>query len=394
MTLELSAEEGLLVTAAAGRCAAPVAGGPVRWEALGELARWHRVLPLLWAHVRDGGALVPADVPAPVLDALRGQARGEAARTLQLQFELDRALGALDGAGIPVVLLKGAALAGTVYPDPGLRPMIDLDLLVGRDDVQRALEVVQPLGYDVSGAALGRDDEARLATIHHHFPLTKSGGAVVIELHHGVLVDRLDFDVQGIWDRSASHPGGRPCRLPSPEDLFLHVAVHFAFDRIQRGASSLGQVADVVRIADRWPLDWPAVVERARANEVADRLFLALHATDALAGAVAPAEVVDELRPAGFTEELGEQFVRQRVLVAEPALPLEQLRHGGLRRIFPGRGALERYVRPEDGATPSVARLHARRVRALTRRLVHEAPAPHRLAEDVRLTRWLVGLRE
>ena len=40
-----------------------------------------------------------------------------------------------------------SALLGDVYEDPALRPMSDIDLLVGRDDVSRAVGALAPLGY-------------------------------------------------------------------------------------------------------------------------------------------------------------------------------------------------------------------------------------------------------
>jgi hypothetical protein len=51
-------------------------------------------------------------------------------------------------------------------------------------------------------------------------------------------------------------------------------------------------------------------------------------------------------------------------------------------------------VRIDEGVPPSVVRLRVRRYRALARRLRHELPAPRRLVADVRLSRWLLTLRE
>jgi hypothetical protein len=104
-----------------------------------------------------------------------------------------------------------------------------------------------------------------------------------------------------------------------------------------------------------------------------------------------PDELVASLRPASFTPELGIAFVRRRVLAEGPMLPIDQVQVGGLRRLFPGRGALERYVR-YDEPTPSITRLRARRWAALTRRLATQLPRPLELARDVRLSRWMTTL--
>ncbi len=48
---------------------------------------------------------------------------------------------------LPVTLLKGADFAKSLYPEPGLRPMGDLDLFVPRALFSRALTIVENLGY-------------------------------------------------------------------------------------------------------------------------------------------------------------------------------------------------------------------------------------------------------
>lgn len=52
---------------------------------------------------------------------------------------------------IPAVVLKGAALAVTLYPSIGLRPMGDIDLLVPKDRLDQAVAVVRALGYVPKG---------------------------------------------------------------------------------------------------------------------------------------------------------------------------------------------------------------------------------------------------
>ena len=52
---------------------------------------------------------------------------------------------------IDFLVLKGLYLAFTIYPDEGFRPMVDVDLLVRRVDLDRIDEVLAELGYlDIS----------------------------------------------------------------------------------------------------------------------------------------------------------------------------------------------------------------------------------------------------
>src|ERR1700682_4246223 len=49
----------------------------------------------------------------------------------------------LETAHIPVMVLKGAALATLVYEDIGLRPYVDVDLLVNPENGARAQELIR-----------------------------------------------------------------------------------------------------------------------------------------------------------------------------------------------------------------------------------------------------------
>ena len=101
-----------------------------------ELARRERVGPLLYDAVRKKHLL-----PAEVETALRQSYYLTAACNLRLFAALDQALRALAARGIEVIVLKGAALAQTVYPSVALRPMGDLDVLVRPASVPAARTV-------------------------------------------------------------------------------------------------------------------------------------------------------------------------------------------------------------------------------------------------------------
>jgi len=50
-------------------------------------------------------------------------------------------------AGIQTILLKGAALILLHYKDPGLRPMVDFDILVPAGKAAAAIKVLTELGW-------------------------------------------------------------------------------------------------------------------------------------------------------------------------------------------------------------------------------------------------------
>lgn len=71
-----------------------------------------------------------------------------AAVELGLAAEVRRVVDRLASASVPVLLMKGTALAYSHYPHPCLRPRTDTDLLLRPCDVAKAARVFEALGYE------------------------------------------------------------------------------------------------------------------------------------------------------------------------------------------------------------------------------------------------------
>ncbi|HTH00937.1 MAG TPA: nucleotidyltransferase family protein [Vicinamibacterales bacterium] len=73
--------------------------------------------------------------------------RSVVARELIRAHEITHVLDALAARKVFPILLKGAALAYTVYPSPAMRPRVDTDLLVARDHIAVVRDVLSRRGY-------------------------------------------------------------------------------------------------------------------------------------------------------------------------------------------------------------------------------------------------------
>src|SRR5699024_2026442 len=105
-----------------------------------ELAQLHHVFPLLAQQLL---LLNPPDLRRAVL-------RHWAMETLARQAMATQALlvltGALEKAGIPALVVKGA-VCRSLYPSPDLRPSSDEDILIQPEDLPAAEQVFRSLGY-------------------------------------------------------------------------------------------------------------------------------------------------------------------------------------------------------------------------------------------------------
>ena len=113
------------------------------FDELAIAAEHHGLEPLVLAHVERTGLEIPDDLRARLSARRTQHAHAAAVRTRVIE-DVSHAMAQ---AGVPFLVLKGAALAHLVYDDPRLRPMRDVDLLVRKADTGRALDVLTRCGF-------------------------------------------------------------------------------------------------------------------------------------------------------------------------------------------------------------------------------------------------------
>ncbi|NCC36738.1 MAG: hypothetical protein EOM24_32705, partial [Chloroflexia bacterium] len=170
----------------------------------------------------------------------------------------------LMGAGIPCLALKGAFLDFDAYPQLGLRPLRDLDILVPASDALRAYEILLAAGLvRVQEPDCQGDPEATIAIQKQHLPpLRTTPSGVTVEVHARLyhlnqgtpkLVDP-STDV-AFWQRAVEvRTGGETLRFPAPNDMLLHLIVHAVLDhKFSNGPLVL---SDVAFLLERQTIDW------------------------------------------------------------------------------------------------------------------------------------------
>ena len=195
---------------------------PVDWPALEALQR------LAWSEgvtVLVGDRLArSASVPAAVRQLCRAWTTEQAAAELGRRVRLKAVLALLDQAGIPVLVLKGAALAHWLYPTPSLRESYDVDLLFAdRADAERAAAVLAQLGYVTP---------YRASRIRHELLCRSGDGNLDLDLHWKLIEWPVFKQLPGfatLYDARIALPrlGNTACGLGAPHAL-LHACVHRA----------------------------------------------------------------------------------------------------------------------------------------------------------------------
>ena len=162
----------------------------------------------------------------------------------------------LASAGIPTIVLKGAALAETVYGNPSLRHCHDIDLLIKEQDLRRATGLLSPLGFKK------RDEpDSEESKMDHD-------SALPLELHTRLFeIPYYTAPLAEMWERSEKRiVAGVEAQILSPADNLLHVCGH-AFYSAKR--KSLRWVCDAWLIIDqhRDP-NWDLLFDCARRSHL------------------------------------------------------------------------------------------------------------------------------
>jgi hypothetical protein len=248
------------------------------------------------------GLVLSAIVRAPLAQSLSAEVLEEFTlsfahlrrQAIVRDMERDRLLSLLEQKGLMPVVLKGGALRETIYDQPAERSLGDLDLLCPDDQVESSIETLQASGYAYRRLS---SDEAREAYRQHHFHflLTHPGGFVV-EVHWALSRPHGDFhlDHRAFLARAVERPRASrpPLRVPSAEDMILHMASQNAEDAF----AQLRRVVDVDRLIASTPhLDWNYLRQAARYGDVQILTAVALRLAQLLLGAPVPHGFVESL---------------------------------------------------------------------------------------------------
>jgi len=213
-----------------------------------------------------------------------------------LRDELGRLLQRFRTSAVPVLVLKGAALAETVYPDPAWRPLHDMDLLVPPETVTTVMAFLAQEGYRPTAPEVApgiiRAYESQIAlTPTRPLPFGLEVHWHLFDSPHHQRVIPMDW----FWQtcRPLALAAGEACML-GPEAQLLHLGAHLWLHH--RGRGLLWQFDLVMllhALADR--LDWDAVVHRAAVYDLVLSTRYVLNGLATLWQAPVPATVLARL---------------------------------------------------------------------------------------------------
>jgi hypothetical protein len=219
--------------------------------------------------------MVPAEIkPNPTFAA--------AARNLMLDAAAVECISALRGEGIRAILLKGPVTARWLYSEGGIRDYTDVDLLVDRAELGRALQILKGLGYRDTQADRSPNETATHARALALDPSSELERAVrfpkglLVDLHwtfHGIGASDAEFWGVAAGSAARMHIAGTDVEIPNEPTRTLLLALHAATE----GPAVPRALADLERGLERLADEtWATAYELARRLDALPRFIAGL----------------------------------------------------------------------------------------------------------------------
>jgi Uncharacterised nucleotidyltransferase len=259
--------------------------GEVTWELMIEVASFHSVTPTLAACFDPD-----IDIPSDVCEYFESVLALNKKRNEQILSTLARVAGLLNAIDIEPVLLKGAALlVEGIYPQPAMRILGDIDILIPKDRSAEASAALKAVGFDTKWTAVS-------PPTHHHLPmLLDPETGTGVELHTDVISRSADAVIATDWFCEMARPvvfRGQRVRLPEPTRNAGHIIFH---SEIFHGLYTLNKVQlrhvidlALLRVRHEKAINWDELDRRFSAAGAGEVLATYLHLASELLGQAAP----------------------------------------------------------------------------------------------------------
>jgi len=284
-----------------------ILSGPVDWKYLLSLAEFHGITPLISYNLNSNG--ISRKIPQPYLEKLNKIYNNTLFQNVILSVELAKVLSVFSQYGIPVIPLKGTVLAELLYGNPGLRTMVDIDILVRSEELARASSLLIEMGYQQFTEDYSQPHP------FHGAPYRKEGiFPLFLELHWDLDDERLlSISKQEIWHHAQilKLPWGSIMVL-SPEDTLLYMSI-----QLSKQATQVRTLCDIAELLKKYAgvLDWGYIIETAHSWQIETMVYYALKRAQGILGAPVPASLV-RLKPSLWRWWLLRLLIDERIFTS------------------------------------------------------------------------------
>lgn len=292
------------------------------WDLLIRQARISNLLSSLYFVLADNKLLDA--IPEQARRHLEWSSMSARRHSQAVLWEIGFIRQAMEEAGVPLVLLKGAAYVLARLPHARGRIFSDIDIIVPKDSLGNAEASLMMHGWHATHHD-AYDQRYYREWMHEIPPMEHIKRMTVIDVHHAILPATAAIHPDAGKLLAAARPAtkGENILVFSPADMVLHSAVHLFHDgEYDNGLRDLVDIHGLLQHYGDTPGFWPALTERARQLELTRPLFYALRYAALLLHTPVPAQAAQEAeigRPGRLLLSLMDQLFRRALLPQHPS---------------------------------------------------------------------------
>lgn len=216
------------------------------------------------------------DIPENVKVQLKQAWLKTLSRSMVLIDHFKKIVLAFQTENIQVIALKGIYLSEWLYQEIGLRQFSDIDLLVKKEDGEKALDTLRELGYKPSESGIIIPESMKVFVAAAHFPPMLQNG-VSIEIHTRIHNEFEDYetDINELWKNAVPvmiH--GVQAMTLSDTYLLLHLCLHLD-KHFKAGKIQFTCLYDITNLLNQYSedFDWDAFSDICKRFKATDHTY-------------------------------------------------------------------------------------------------------------------------
>ena len=261
----------------------------IDWGFAIKTSKHHDILPFLYYNINE--LALQSLIPADIFLYMKNYYYSNLKKNILIEKEIYSLLKTINSKDIAIIPFKGFALIQTLYHNPGLRVMADIDLLIRETDLERLKIILTESGY--------------IENQEHNEPNVKvflkqflSNRIIIIEIHDAIVPARpYKLDLPDLWNRAQEKIiDNEKISCLSPEDTFLSLALHLRRHTRRLTLKFILDLAELLN-TEREKLDWHYIIESAKNNHILTTVYCSIYLAKELLDASIPADILNKVKP-------------------------------------------------------------------------------------------------
>lgn len=247
------------------------------------------------------------NIPLDIYEQLKRDYYLNALKNTLIFTALGKFLESLKNAELQVIVLKGGALAETIYGNLALRPMSDIDLLVKKEDLLSVDKQLNMLGYRPSDISVNDIDfsSTYLTTLDYR---SSSKDSISFHIHWHFINSSVPNEsyinhvkIERIWqDAKKAEIANVETFVMAPHHLLIHLSEHAL--RVTHSFSKYSYFCDIDRVIHFYKdsLNWESLIRDSFHFKLDRMVYMSLYFTAVFLNTKVPKDVLLRLKPKRF----------------------------------------------------------------------------------------------